>query len=318
MIFLSCTKENTPPVADLKVTPIRGYASNVYTFNASGSRDNEDVPEALMVRWDWNNDNVWDTEYSTYKLDNHQFQEAGFSTINLEVKDRGGLTDVTNIEVNILGRNPTSIMIDPRDGREYKTVKIFGNWWFAENLKIGDFILSTQEQKNNGIIESYGYDDKPENIKILGGLYLWDEAMNYNDEKSKQGICPPGWHVPSLEDWTLILMDAPDAFIVNYYGDGGISNLNLEYSGHFREINSYEVTFFSQLFMTGYFWTSDNGENWLHAWYPPLHVITSYLFSISKYYNRAGFGGSGGTNTIPPEVRMFYDACSIRCMKDSI
>ena len=318
VLLICCTKENTPPVAEIKVTPVRGYSTNVFTFNASGCYDNEDVPEALMVRWDWNNDLIWDTEFSHYKFDNHQFSGTGLTLINIEVMDRGGLTDITNIEVNILGRNPTSTMIDPRDGREYKTVKIFDNWWFAENLKIGNFILSTDEQKNNGIIESYGYNDKPENIKILGGLYLWDEAMYYNDKISKQGICPPGWHVPSLEDWKLILMDAPDAFIVNYYGEGGISNFNLEYSGGFTEINSYEVTFFSQLNRNGCFWTSYMKETWAHHWDPPLHAINHYFFSLSKYSNGAGFGVTGISNTIPPEIRLQYNACSIRCVKDSI
>jgi len=32
-------------------------------------------------------------------------------------------------------------------------------------------------------------------------LYQWDELMQYRSAEAIQGLCPPGWHVPSEADW---------------------------------------------------------------------------------------------------------------------
>jgi hypothetical protein len=31
-----------------------------------------------------------------------------------------------------------------------------------------------------------------------------DEMMNYSDTPGVQGICPPGWHIPSAEEWKVL------------------------------------------------------------------------------------------------------------------
>ena len=85
----------TEPTASFFVTPSTARVSATFTFNASGSTDKEDLPEDLIVRWDWENDGVWDTDYSSDKIATHQYSTAGSYTINLEVKDTEGLTDTT-------------------------------------------------------------------------------------------------------------------------------------------------------------------------------------------------------------------------------
>ncbi len=37
-----------------------------------------------------------------------------------------------------------------------------------------------------------------------GGLYTWDEAMQYVTTEGAQGICPAGWHIPSDGDWNAL------------------------------------------------------------------------------------------------------------------
>ncbi|MBK7175282.1 MAG: hypothetical protein IPH84_19155 [Bacteroidales bacterium] len=96
-------------------------------------------------------------------------------------------------------------IIDSRDGKEYNTVLIDSQCWLAENLNIGTRINGSDNQTNNGVIQKYCMNDLESNCSIYGGLYQWDEMMNYTSSSSanpsgRQGICPEGWHIPSLNE----------------------------------------------------------------------------------------------------------------------
>ncbi len=91
-------------------------------------------------------------------------------------------------------------MIDPRDEKVYQTVLIGNHWWMAENLNHGIWIDLIGPQTDNEIIQKYCYNNRGEYCDNFGGLYRWEEMMNYNPENS-QGICPEGWHIPSDNDW---------------------------------------------------------------------------------------------------------------------
>ncbi len=93
------------------------------------------------------------------------------------------------------------LLIDDRDGQIYSTVLIDDQCWMAENLNYGDQIDGMYNQTNNSIIEKYCYNDLESNCDSLGGLYQWNELMEYTTEEGTQGICPDGWHVPSDMEW---------------------------------------------------------------------------------------------------------------------
>ncbi len=95
------------------------------------------------------------------------------------------------------------------EGNIYNTVQIGSQCWMAENLKVGTMINSTiggQLQIDNGLIEKYCYDNNSSNCNIYGGLYEWNEMMQYNPSDAgnpgaTQGICPYGWHIPTETEW---------------------------------------------------------------------------------------------------------------------
>ena len=96
------------------------------------------------------------------------------------------------------------VITDPRDWKPYETVEIEGQCWMEESLNIGDRVDDTEDQTDNGTIEKYCYNNLESNCDIYGGLYQWDEMMDYGDQEGAQGICPFGWHIPTNADWIAL------------------------------------------------------------------------------------------------------------------
>ena len=93
---------------------------------------------------------------------------------------------------------PPDSMVDPRDGQVYKIVRIDSQTWMAQNL-------------NYNAAGSMCYDNDPRNGAILGRLYPWYVAMDGAPSDSSnpgkvQGVCPKGWHIPSLSEWNQLFV----------------------------------------------------------------------------------------------------------------
>jgi len=99
----------------------------------------------------------------------------------------------TPVKTNVIA---ASSFTDPRDGQVYRTVKIGNQIWMAENL--------------NYVKGGYCYDNNPDNAKIYGRLYDWDTAKK---------VCPPGWHLPSREEWETL---------INFAGGENVAGKNLK------------------------------------------------------------------------------------------
>jgi uncharacterized protein (TIGR02145 family) len=97
--------------------------------------------------------------------------------------------------------------VDTRDYglREYNVVQIGSQCWMAENLNYGTMISGTDEMTDNNSPEKYCYDDNPQNCNVYGGLYQWNEMMQYVSTPGTQGICLEGWHLPTNEEWCQLL-----------------------------------------------------------------------------------------------------------------
>lgn len=112
------------------------------------------------------------------------------------------------IEMGIKPRPKCDATVDDIDGNTYDVVEIADMCWTKQNMQVGSRINSGTAQSNNATIEYYCYEDNPTNCSSDhpnypdGGLYTWDEAMQYSTTEGAQGICPAGWHIPTETEWT--------------------------------------------------------------------------------------------------------------------
>lgn len=113
------------------------------------------------------------------------------------------------------------------EGQVYNSTQIFSQCWLKENLNVGTMIPGTIEQSNNGTIEKYCYNNEPDSCTKYGGLYQWWEVMQYTTQPGTQGICPPGWHLPTDEEWKVL-----EGTVDSQYGIGDPEwDLYFEYRG---------------------------------------------------------------------------------------
>lgn len=111
-------------------------------------------------------------------------------------------------------------LTDPRDGKTYRTVKIDGKNWMAENLNYADSVKTPSL-----LTGTWCYNENDTNCNALGRLYTWGSAIDsvaLATEQSLdcgylkkcripdeiQGICPPGWRLPNEGDWDRLLKAA--------------------------------------------------------------------------------------------------------------
>ena len=115
-------------------------------------------------------------------------------------------------------------MVDPRDKKVYKVVKIevpdsnYSQVWMAENLNYADSVKTPSLKGRN-----WCYNNEEKNCKVGGRYYSWAAAIDsvalakdskeplvcgYGKkcglDRAVQGICPDGWHLPSIYEWGLL------------------------------------------------------------------------------------------------------------------
>ncbi len=232
MIFASCEESNLPPVAKFKISAYLADTVSVLEFDATAVTDPEDQQLALFVRWDFQGDSKWDTDYSNQKLAAFRYDKKGLFHPILEVKDQDGATDTTSLEVLITDIMKVSQMLDARDGRSYKITLIEDVWWMSENLDYGTWIKAPQGQENNRIVEKYYYNNDSAQTEYKGGLYTWKEVSGWAKANLPQGICPEGWQLPDgIALAKLINLGHLVSPQRRLYGPGGFWNLDLPVQG---------------------------------------------------------------------------------------
>jgi uncharacterized protein (TIGR02145 family) len=128
---------------------------------------------------------------------------------------------------------------DSRDNKTYNTVMIGNQCWMAQNLNIGTKIDGSANQTNNNMIEKYCYNNQESKCDNYGGLYQWDEMMQYITTEGVRGICPEGWHLPTYSEWTTL---------TTFLGGLSVAGVKMKsFSGWFQNGNGTNSSGFTAL-----------------------------------------------------------------------
>lgn len=104
------------------------------------------------------------------------------------------------------------------DGNVYHSVTIGTQVWMVENLKTTKFRNGDPiPYWTNVVSDGYcWYNDDIANKELYGAIY------QYNTTRDLRNICPVGWHLPSLAEWTTLS---------NYLGGADIAGGKLKEAG---------------------------------------------------------------------------------------
>lgn len=216
-------------------------------------------------------------------------------------------------------------LLDERDNRVYRTLKLGSQVWMAQNL-------------NYAADSSYCFDNDSANCDIYGRLYPWhvavgktleecpqdssacDLSADYIDNKNHvRGICPAGFHVPTDSDFIEL---------GRYFGH----EYNIETSNHMSYVAEYLLSphkwyeMNENRFVAHRTYTNESGFTMLPSGGAVRDEAGSWSFSRQRWGARywtssrnsnymSCWGGSGIDEYVLLWVCELYGMYSLRCVK---
>lgn len=113
--FLAWLPFYQPPNPAFTVTPREGNVTETFLFDASSSTDRVDAPAALQVRWDFDGDGNWDTDWlSIGVVHGYTYYALGNFTARAEVRNSFGAVALATRSVTVVGVPPVpALTISP-------------------------------------------------------------------------------------------------------------------------------------------------------------------------------------------------------------
>ena len=189
--------------------------------------------------------------------------------------------------MNAYGEPNRGTFTDARDGQVYKYTTIGSQVWMAENLKF-DAPYSLCYGKIEGFCDTFGR---------FYSLHVNGEYFEQFDQELLDTICPAGWHVPSVDEWSVLInnMGGPQMALSRLYSSSDFGD---------SFIKSTDDCKFNSL--PAGIWLMDGNvasENVVSAYWTSSAKDVKTAFDCAFNYNGITFG------THHPKM-------TIRCVKD--
>jgi len=169
------------PRAVFSIAPVENL-TRVFLVNASGCWDPNDPVSLLEVRWDWEDDGVWDTFWSTDKTEQHQYTEGGEYTIRLEVMDTGFLTSNATKQI-IVDDTPPIADAGPDQTVDEDTLVYFDGSGSSDNVDVFNYTWTFADGTEKTL-----YEVDPTHTFEIPGIYtvtlnVTDATSNWSTDK---------------------------------------------------------------------------------------------------------------------------------------
>lgn len=271
LLALNACQVNNPPVIQ-GLTSNQILDSDPVSFNLSAIAQDEDGDSLTYV---------WSCEAGVFPEGTNMPTVKWRPPFNFNAAKYDLIVSVSDNEFKVTDTMEVALkgsphLKDPRDGKLYGVVKLGSQTWMKENL--------------NYEVDYYSrcYRDDSEMCKKYGHLYEWITARS---------ACPPGWHLPSMDEWlTLLEWAGPEAGLMLKSRTGWYENGNGRDTLGFNILPAgrwYANEYYGHLGMHSSFWTSDE-EN-----------------QTSAKYIRFDYYGSGGYQYSSDQGNYF----SVRCIQ---
>ena len=187
-MFMGCGDDSSTSVNDEQSSS----SVEVLTSSAEGESSSSDKTKTDKSSSSSKEDKIAESSSSAKKDKSSSSANGG------EPAEQSSSSVVKSLESSSSSTKTGEVLVDSRDGESYKTVYIGSQHWMAENLRYRA--------------------DESDTLKAdkKGRYYSWATAMDTtetpcNSELCKfarvqrQGVCPNGWHIPSVEEWKIFI-----------------------------------------------------------------------------------------------------------------
>lgn len=144
--------------------------------------------------------------------------------------------------VTVLSQNTQEVFLDLRDNKEYNTIRVGNQIWFAENFAYIPYVdtarVSVYGYKGNSIAEAKA--SLP--YQKYGALYTWELAKE---------LAPKGWRLPTDADWQQL-----EKHLGIGAGEVGVAKRNAA-NNEVHQLNAHSYSGFGIPFGG---WRTDDGE----------------------------------------------------------
>ena len=242
---------------------------------------------------------------------------------------------------------PGTPRVTDHQGNEYTTVQIGYQCWTRQNMRCTtlpsgrELTLGWSPEVGGSTtgssIQPYYYDTRlTDTITERGYLYNWAAAMDtvYTENTTdcfvkRRGICPEGWHVPSKDEWDIMLTyvmthgfgcGGDSTYIANALSDTtstwGSSSTdctpgNDPTSNNLSEFSAFPANYYNN---SGYPYLTETGGNYVRFW-----GSTTWRQNASHDYSPASacyVGWGRSTRQVTQGGEQKAKGFSVRCIRN--